>query len=92
MKRCSKSLGRALVCLFLLLVVHSAAEAQNCRVRVLSDVSFGTYDPLQSGNLDATGLLRLRCSPPASNVSVKLGTGLGGGYLEVTIPHPPVER
>ncbi len=80
MKRRSSDLGQALLCLVLLLAVHSAAKAERCMVQVLTDVSFGTYDPLGSGNLDANGMLRVRCSPVAYNVLVKLGTGLGGGY------------
>jgi spore coat protein U-like protein len=79
-KSCSRKLGGALLCLVLLLAVHSVARAEHCRVQVMTDVSFGTYDPLDSGNLDANGILRIRCSPVAHNVLVKLGTGLGGGY------------
>jgi spore coat protein U-like protein len=69
-----------MICGALLFAVHSAANAQNCKVQVRSDVVFGTYDPLQSGNLDATGQLRMRCSPHATNVVVRLGTGLSGSY------------
>jgi len=79
-KRLLSAVSKLLLCLLVLAAVHSAANAQYCRVQVLQDVSFGNYDPLQSGNLDAAGLLRMRCSPSAVNVSVKIGTGLGGGY------------
>jgi spore coat protein U-like protein len=69
-----------LLCLLLLAAAHSYAQAQNCRVHVMWDVAFGTYDPLQSGNLDATGMLRMKCSPVANNVSVRLDAGLSGSY------------
>jgi spore coat protein U-like protein len=68
------------MCLVLLLAFSSAAKAQNCRVQVMTDVAFGTYDPVGSGNLDANGMMRVRCSPPSATVTVKLDTGLGGGY------------
>jgi spore coat protein U-like protein len=64
----------------LLLAVHSAAVAQNCRVQVMTDVTFGVYDPVGSGNLDADGMLRVNCSPPPAMVSIKLDTGLSGSY------------
>ena len=80
MKRLPSSLCKALLCLVVLAAAHPVANAERCRVQVLQDVSFGTYDPLQSGNLDAAGLLRMRCSPSGVNASVKIGTGLSGGY------------
>ena len=80
MKRCVDIIARLAICGALLFAAHSAANAQKCKVQVRSDVVFGIYDPLQSGNLDATGQLRIKCSPRASNVLVTLGAGFSGSY------------
>lgn len=58
------------------------AQAQTCTVSVRSNVAFGTYDPLLSGNLDTTAQIRVSCKKPGSIpfFTVKIGTGSAGSY------------
>jgi spore coat protein U-like protein len=66
------------------LFTKEAAEAQPaCTVGVLANVTFGTYDPLLSGNLDTTGTLRVDCTQPGAvkTFTLRLGTGSSGSFL-----------
>jgi spore coat protein U-like protein len=73
--------ARLLFCGALLFALgHSELAAKTCKVTVVQHVSFGTYDPLLSGNLDTSGLVRIWCSNKTPNVSVKLDAGLWGGF------------
>lgn len=63
------------------LFVAERVYAQSCTVSVRSNVAFGTYDPLLSGNLDTTGQIRVRCTPPRPPFTLKIGTGSAGSYI-----------
>lgn len=62
------------------LFLAGRAYAQTCTVSVRSNVVFGAYDPLLSGNLNTTAQVRVRCTPPRPPFTLKFGTGAAGSY------------
>jgi spore coat protein U-like protein len=85
--RGGRVITRLLLLLVLVLVSHSAAEAQRCWVRSNSPVNFGEYDPLLTGDLDATGVLQFRCNR-GSDLIVKIDAGTGGSFAPRTMQGP----
>lgn len=79
---------RLLLAVALLLVCSPGALAKNCRIVTVQPISFGSYDPMLSGNLDTTGTLSIRCSNNTNNVSIKLDAGMGGSFNPRTMQGP----
>ncbi|MGH7823054.1 MAG: Csu type fimbrial protein, partial [Candidatus Binatia bacterium] len=61
------------------------AAAQFCRVEVTGDVGFGDYDPLESGDLDASGQIRYRCPAAVLIARVKITSGSSGSFSPRTM-------
>ena len=86
-RRGGRVIARLLLLLVLALVSHSAAQAQRCWIRSNSPINFGDYDPMLTGNLDATGSIRIRCNRTV-DITMKIDAGTGGSFAPRTMQGP----
>lgn len=63
--------------LFSIAVSAHAASSASCTV-TSNEVNFGSYDVFSNSPLNASGTIKVRCTPASTNYSISLNNGLNG--------------